>query len=122
MNIIENKRKKNISDIYHSLSSDAQQSLMDFAEFLSQRETGMVVEKQFKQAIDRPENESVVTALKRLNQTYPMIERKLVFHEASSLMTEHIMQGRDAKEVVDELEALFARHYQEYLQSFEKES
>lgn len=122
MNIIEKKHKKDISDIYHSLSAEAQQSLMDFAEFLSQRDGNMPAEKLQKLDISRPADESVVAALKRLNLCYPMIERKLVFHEASSLMTEHIMQGRDATEVIDELEQLFENHYQEYLQTFEQDS
>jgi hypothetical protein len=30
-------------------------------------------------------------------------------------MMAHMMQGREAKLVIDELEALFARHYQNYL-------
>jgi len=121
MNIVENTKKKNINDIYQSLSPESQQSLLDFAEFLTQRDGVHPPEQQQKLEIPRPDEESVVTALKRLNQTYPMIERKLVFHEASSLMTEHIMQGRDATAVIDELEALFEQHYQQYLQAFESD-
>lgn len=121
MNIIENNKKKSINDIYQTLSPEAQQSLMDFAEFLQQRDGSVPAEKQKKQEIARPAKESVVAALKRLNQVYPMIERKLVFHDASSLMTEHIMQGRDSVEVIDELEALFEKHYQQYLQAFDQD-
>ena len=115
MNIVENKKTKDLNDIYQSLPSDSRKSLMDFAEFLYQRDAITEPVAVEKLDIARPENETVVAALKRLNATYPMIERKLVFHEASSLMTAHIMQGRDVVEVIDELEALFDKHYQELI-------
>jgi len=118
MNIVENKKSKTIDDIYGMLSTDSQKSLMDYAEFLCQRDG--VVEPELEEKLDlpRPQKESVVAALKRLNHSYPMIEKKRVFHEASSLMTDHIMQGRDAIEVIDELEMLFNKTYQDYLLSF----
>ncbi|MDH5392857.1 MAG: Crp/Fnr family transcriptional regulator [Gammaproteobacteria bacterium] len=115
MNIVENKKSKTITDIYEALPSDSRKSLMDFAEYLFQRDAVDEPALQQKLDISRPETESVVAALKRLNKTYPMIERKLIFHEASSLMTDHIMQGRDVVEVIDELERLFDQHYQDVL-------
>jgi hypothetical protein len=44
-----------------------------------------------------------------------MLESERLLDETSSLMMAHTLQGRDAKLVIDELEALFARHYQSYL-------
>jgi len=41
----------------------------------------------------------------------------VLLNETSSLMTQHIVQGRDAVEVIDDLETLFDQHYQNYLQS-----
>lgn len=117
MNIIQNNKKLKINDIYDALSAEAQKSLMDYAEFLYSRDVTPETPAQHKLDIPRPDHESVVAAIKRLNQTYPMIERKLVFHDASSLMTSHVLQGRSAVEVIDELEALFDRHYQEYLEA-----
>ena len=115
MDIISNKKNKNISDMYDALPLESRKTLMDFAEFLYQRDGIVESVSQEKLDIPRPEKESVVAALKRLNLTYTMIERKLVFHEASALMTEHVMQGRDVVEVVDELEAIFDKHYQDFL-------
>ena len=115
MKSIENKKVNKINDIYDALPSESRKSLMDFAEFLFQRDGVTEPVATEKLGIPRPEKESVVAALKRLNETYPMIERKLVFHEASSLMTDHIMQGRDVIEVIDELESLFENHYQDFL-------
>ncbi len=61
--------------------------------------------------IPRPENESVVSAMKRLTKTYPMLDTKDLFTQASSLMTQHIIRGREAMEIIDELEQLFREHY-----------
>lgn len=120
MNIVESKKKKNINDIYNQLGEESRRSLMDFAEFLSQRDGVVAAERTEKLDITRPPEETVVAALKRLNKTYFMLEKKLVFHDASSLMTEHIMQGRAAADVIDELEKLFEKSYQDYLQSFDE--
>ena len=117
MNIVENKKSKKINDIYDALPIESRKTLLDFAEFLYQRDGAAEEVILEKQDIQRPEDESVVAALKRLNHTYPMLEKKLIFHEASSLMTEHIMQGRVAKDVIDELEALFDKYFQEHLLS-----
>lgn len=62
----------------------------------------------------RPEHESVIGAIKRLSQSYDMLERDVLLHETSALMSAHVLQGRAAGDVIDELEALFARHYQDY--------
>jgi hypothetical protein len=56
-----------------------------------------------------------VAAIKRLSDTYFMLDRSLLLDETSSLMTAHLMSGRSAVEVVDELEQLFQQKYQEYL-------
>lgn len=119
MNIISNKKTKKISDIYEALPSESRKTLMDFADFLFQRDGVVEQVATEKLNIARPDKESVVAALKRLNQTYPMIDKKLVFHESSSLMTDHVLQGRDVIEVIDELEALFDKHYQEGLSASE---
>jgi hypothetical protein len=58
----------------------------------------------------------VVGAIKRLKQTYPMIESMAVFSSASALMTDHMVKGRELQEVIDEMEALFAENYQQLLQ------
>jgi hypothetical protein len=57
--------------------------------------------------IERPESESVVAAMRRLTATYPMIDPDRAFHRASALMSDHLIAGRDAGSVIDDLEALF---------------
>jgi hypothetical protein len=41
-----------------------------------------------------------------------MLDKSDLLHEASELMTTHLMQGRPAAEVIDELEVVFRRHYE----------
>ena len=64
-------------------------------------------------AIPRPEKESVVGAMKRLRKTYPMIDPDRLLDEASGLMSAHLLGGRPAADVIDDLEALFERHFRE---------
>jgi hypothetical protein len=41
-----------------------------------------------------------------------MVDREKMLHEIAALMTQHMVQGRPAPEVIDDLERLFAHHYQ----------
>ncbi len=59
----------------------------------------------------RPESETVVGAIKRLSRAYAMLDRRRMLNETASLMGQHVMQGRDVVEVIDELERVFERHY-----------
>ena len=107
---------------FSKLDEQRQSSLLDFAAFLAQQneqnQDALEVKKLEKpKAISRPEQESVVAAIKRLSANYFMLERSELLTEASTLMTEHVMRGRASSEVIDDLEQLFARHYQSYLDS-----
>ncbi|PLX59873.1 hypothetical protein [Sedimenticola selenatireducens] len=112
--------KRKLLKLYSALNEQDKLSLLAFAEFLLQRagpvseadELGPVPEPK---PIPRPEVESVVAAIKRLSESYHMLERSALLTETSSLMTAHIMHGRGASEVIDELETLFERHHQEFL-------
>jgi hypothetical protein len=39
--------------------------------------------------------------------------------EASQFMAQHALEGRAAREVIDDLEAVFARHYKESMRNAE---
>jgi len=112
--------KRKLLKLYSALNEQDKLSLLAFAEFLLQR-SGAVSETEEQppllepKPIPRPEVESVVAAIKRLSETYHMLERSALLTETSSLMTAHIMHGRRTGEVIDELEALFERHHQEYV-------
>ena len=57
----------------------------------------------------------MVGAIKRLKTTYHMVGSMSVFSAASTLMTEHMVKGRDVTEVIDEMEVLFEEAYQKLL-------
>jgi hypothetical protein len=107
------KPEKRLLELFNNLPEGEQKSLLDFAEFLVER-AGPVESNVPQEPLDipRPAEESVVAAMKRLRETYPMIDHSKMLHEASGLMAEHMMQGRPAPEVIDELEQLFLAHFE----------
>ena len=108
-----------LADLFDALDRDRQESLFDYAEFLLSR--GGPVQREVGEPLDIPrdENETVVGAIKRLKRTYPMIDSMEVFAHASNLMTDHMVKGRDALEVIEEIEALFEQTYEKLLRDFE---
>lgn len=109
--------KKRIGELLGRLSAEDQQTLVAFAEFLASRPSAPAAPAEIPrpEPIPRPEKESVIAAIKRLSATYHMLDRDKMFHEASSLMAQHVMQGREAVEVIDELEVVFQRHYERHI-------
>jgi hypothetical protein len=99
-----------LTQLFNRLPTAERETLLAFAEFLVTRSA--VPLDITPRPMERPAQESVVAAIKRLSAGYPMLDRSKMLHETSGLMTEHLMQGRPAAEVIDELEALFQRHYQ----------
>lgn len=109
------------------LSAQEQLSLLDYARYLAERQAratlpelpSMPVSERKPEplpeprAIERPESERVVAAVKRLSQTYFMLDKTRMLGHTSGLMTQHIMAGREAREVIDELEEIFHREYEE---------
>ncbi len=117
--------EKRLTEIVQRLPAEQAAALLEFAEFLLVRHGGagasIAVEgKPGAQAagipapldIPRPVEESVVKAVKRLRATYPMLDARKLLNETSALMTQHVMQGRDKIEVIEELEILFRSHYE----------
>ena len=91
--------------------------LLSFAEYLATRGGSPgKVKAEKPNIIPRPQKESVVAALKRLSASYPMLDDPGILNEGSTLMSQHVMQGRDAIAVIDDLEIMFERHYQNYVQ------
>jgi len=115
---------KRFTDIFEQLPETDRKTLLAFAEFLHFRsgklsgvpdEVSIAREIPPPEDIPRPERESVVVAIKRLSATYPMVSRASMLDHVSPLMSQHIVEGRDAAEVIDELEDLFRRKYEELL-------
>lgn len=108
--------------LFNRLSSDHREQLLSFAEFLDYRsqtdtkadETASPETNEAPLDIPRPASESVIAAIRRLTKTFPMLDKDPLLHETSALMTAHVMQGRAAAEVIDELEVIFRRHYERH--------
>ena len=104
--------QKHLREILERLPDEQAQQLLEYAEFLLAKHGDENAPSE-PLAIARPEVESVVMAIKRLRATYPMLEPAKLLNETCDLMTQHVMQGRSAVEVIDEIEALFRRHYEQ---------
>lgn len=108
--------------LFDGLDQQGRDSLLDYAQFLTskipQRETELEqhIKLQPKHQ-PRPAEESVLSAIKRLRTSYFMIDTDNMINETSSLMTQFMLQGRPAEEVIDDLEKLFNENYQKYLES-----
>ncbi len=111
------KHNKELNALFEKLDEQWQQQLLDFARFLVERHPQQVQVISEPVEIERPEEESVVGAMKRLSATYPMLDKQHLFNEASALMAEHMLQGRAAVEVIDQLEDVFLRHYKKIKES-----
>jgi hypothetical protein len=112
------------------LSQQDAHSLLRFAAFLAGDQTAVdvviaspaadsekpspaeIAEPQF---VERPDNERVVDALKRLSGVYPMLEKKKLLDKASTLVAQHVMFAKPAKDVIDEIEKLFAEAYDKFV-------
>ncbi|HEY5603176.1 MAG TPA: Crp/Fnr family transcriptional regulator [Gammaproteobacteria bacterium] len=109
--------EKKLLKYFSRLTEAQQQTLLQFAEFLAARGDSVrdaEVKKEIPKPIQkqRPAEETVVGAIKRLTASYPMLGKDKLFNETSVLMTRHVMQGHAANLIIDELESLFRRHYE----------
>ena len=111
-------RLKQLQKIMSQLSEVHQQSLVDYAEFLVQQyELDAIANIDLEpRDIERPLEETVVGAIKRLKQTYYMLDTDALLNQTSALMGQHLLQGRDATSIIDDLQALFRTKYEEYRQ------
>lgn len=112
-------RERRLLRIYRTLESDSRETLLAFAEFLAQRnDAGPSAAERVAGTVPEPEpeprpaQETVIAAIKRLRRSYPMLDSGTMLQETSQLMAAHVLQGREAAAVVDELEALFAARYE----------
>lgn len=107
--------------VWRHLGASDRAAVLAFAEFLQQR--GTTADQQpfpspparipEPEAIERPAEESVVAALKRLAKTYPMMDKSEMLSATSDLVATHIMQGTEASAVIDQLEDIFSEHYRQ---------
>ena len=106
-----------IKQLFSKLDEEHQQAIIDYAAFLAQRRvakdsTGMDLKPE---SIERPQQESVIAAIKRLKKTYYMLDTDTMLNQTSALMGQHILKGREASAVIDELQSIFEDQYKQYI-------
>ena len=114
-------QEKRLRSLFRELSAQDQVSLLKFAEFLASSATVIVQTPETcpePVLLDRPPTESVVKAIKRLKAGYPMLSADKLLSPTSDLMAAHLIKGRPANEIIDELEQVFAEHYQQFKASW----
>lgn len=123
MNQQEKKREKKLLGFFRELTEAEQDTIVEFSEFIFEKNKDQrITIPQEPLSIERPETETVIQAVKRLKRTYPMIDSVSVLEKVSHFITQHLMQGRDKTEVIDDLEKYFLEKYREFKESNKKEN
>ncbi len=115
--------ERRLLQLFRGLPEDRRAGLLDYAEYLRSRAgapQAAAAPAQGPLNLPRPDEEAVVKAIKRLMANYPMLDRGKLLNETSELMTQHVLHRRPAKEVIDELEALFLQHYEAHVEAGKK--
>jgi len=120
---MDQRQQERILDIFERLSPTDRDAAASFAEFLLSRSGTRVTasaplpatrtEVPEPEPVPRPAEERVVAAVKRLSKTYFMLDKSKMLGATSDLVTQHIMQGREASDVIDELERVFTDQYRQ---------
>ena len=120
---MDQQQQEKILDVFGKLSAADRDAVTSFAEFLLSRSGTRVTTSPPAPAVSaaipepeslpRPAEERVVAAVKRLSKTYFMLDKSKMLGATSDLVTQHIMQGREAAEIIDELEQVFTDQYQQ---------
>lgn len=110
-----NAEEKAALALFRALSTEQRQMVADFMVFLAARAAPRAAPKATEPVlIPRPEQESVVKAIKRLRASYPMLDQNKLLNDTSQQMTAHLIHGKPAAKVIDELEIVFSRFYRLY--------
>lgn len=99
---------------WRRLDRERRTTLVEFAEFLAARGAAP---RSAQVATLRPQHETVVHAVRRLNASYPMLERAQLLQPVGDLLSQHLVDGRAPAAVIDDLETLYANAYAAFLKS-----
>jgi hypothetical protein len=100
--------------LWRRLDPERRATLVEFAEFLATRAEPP---RSAQVATLRPAHETVVHAVRRLNASYPMLERATLLQPVGDLLSQHLVDGRAPVAVIDDLESLYANAYSAFLKS-----
>ncbi len=107
----QDKSRRELMECWELLDGPERRSVLDFARYLSTRSVATGDQIPTPSTQPRPESETVVAAIKRLRRVYHMVDRREVMGETATLMSCHVIEGRAAVDVIDELERVFELHY-----------
>lgn len=116
-------QQQQLLDLFAKLSADDARTLIRFATFLAGAPTAETINASESAEVDipkptiipRPEQERVVDAIKRLAESYPMLDKKKLLSQTAGSVAEHVMGGKPAKVVIDEIENSFRRAYDQFV-------
>ena len=130
------EKENRLLELFRRLPESEATSLLDFAEFLLARspqlktkvaQTIAVQAKSESQPepakqvepviIPRADGESVIAAVKRLSATYHMLSKDKMLQETADLVSQSLMGGCDTVEVIDQLEEIFLKQYQQHTEN-----
>ena len=100
------------------LDENQQDFLLQFAKFLlssTKEKTNEDDVKKTKREISPPDNESVIKSLRRLRESYYMLNADKLMNITVEQMTAHLVKGQDKKTTITNLEKIFSDAYQNYL-------
>lgn len=107
-------RERRLLERFNALPPAVQDGLLDYLDYLHGKyQQERTRESSRRVAIARPRQETVVGAMRRLRNTYPGLDMDSILHRASALMSEHVVGGRSASDVIDDLEELFRRKHEQ---------
>ena len=111
------KTEQKLLERFRRLPAEQQQALSDYADWLTSRyaEAEAPVVASTPLDIPRPSEESVIKAIRRLSDTYPMLDTSTMLSKTSSFMTRHLMEGQDSAKIIDEMEEYFRECYEKQI-------
>lgn len=114
------QQRKKLLDYYSEFNAAQRQSLLDYAGYLHQSSPEKTAPLPEPLTIAPARGETVVGAMQRLSESYSMVNKDHILHELSALMAQHMLQGRAADEVIQDIEKVFKRQYQRMLDKQEE--
>lgn len=100
--------------LWRRLDAERRAALLEFGAFLAARSEAP---PSARVVTLRPEHETVVHAVRRLNGSYPMLDRAKLLRPVGDLLSQHLVDGRAPVGVIDELEALYGAAYAAFVKS-----
>lgn len=101
--------ERELLEKFRAMGGADRRTVLDLVDFLASR--AAAPRRPATVPLPRPAEESVAGAIRRLARSWPVADAEALLHRASNLMSEHIVGGRAAAEIIDELERVFAAHY-----------